>query len=289
MRQPERLEHLRSEAARILEHAIDEYRPAAVFALFSGGHDSLTCTHLAAEILGERLTGVAHIDTGIGIPETQQFVKDACEQYGWSLSIYRATENTYADGRPDPQVYEEIVLEHGFPGGPAHQFMYTRLKQRQVERLVREHRQKRGNKVLLITGVRREESTRRMGTVKEINVVPGGQLWVAPLLNFTSQDQHDYMAATGLPRNPVKEKLCMSGECLCGAFAHKGELSEIAYWYPEVADRIRRLEQAVLTKHGRTNGWEGADKDFKDNRQAFLPLCVGCEHKAELAQLEGGA
>ncbi|SDL78376.1 3'-phosphoadenosine 5'-phosphosulfate sulfotransferase (PAPS reductase)/FAD synthetase [Modicisalibacter muralis] len=280
-----RLEALRSEASRILETAIEQYQPAAVFALFSGGHDSLTCTHMAAEILGERLTGVAHIDTGIGIPETQQFVKDVCGHYKWPLQIYRASENTYANGTPNPQVYEEIILEHGFPGGPAHQFMYTRLKGRQVERLVRDYRGKRGNKVMLITGVRREESTRRMGTVREVNVVSGGQVWVAPMINVTSQDQHDYMAACELPRSPVKEKLCMSGECLCGAFAHRGELAEIAYWYPDVADRIHRLEQAVLAKHGRTNGWEGRDDDFKYNRQGFLPLCVGCEQRAELASV----
>lgn len=282
-----RLSDLRREARRILETAIDEYQPAAVFALFSGGHDSLTCTHMAAEILGDRLNGVVHIDTGIGIPETQQFVKDVCAERGWPLSIYRAVENTFADGTPNPQVYEDIVLEHGFPGGPAHQFMYTRLKQRQVERLVRDHRCKRGGKVLLITGVRREESTRRMGTVQEVNAVKGGQIWVAPVLNFTSQDQHDYMVAHDLPKNPVKQKLCMSGECLCGAFAHKGELAEIEYWYPEVGARIRRLEQSVLAAHGRTNGWEGADKDFKDNRQAFLPLCTGCEYAAEQAAIGG--
>ncbi|WP_110642496.1 phosphoadenosine phosphosulfate reductase family protein [Salinicola sp. CPA57] len=264
----------------IIESAIEEHQPTAIFALFSGGHDSLTCTHVAAEILGDRLTGVAHIDTGIGIPETQQFVRDVCNVYHWPLSIYRAVDNAYADGTPNPQVYEDIVLEHGFPGAPAHQFMYTRLKQRQVERLVRDHRGKRGNKVMLITGVRREESRRRMGHVQPVNVQKGGQVWVAPVLNMTSQDQHDYMAAHALPRNPVKEKLCMSGECLCGAYAHPGELSEIAYWYPDVADRIRKLEQAVLAKHGRTNGWEGRDDDFKDNRQMFMPLCVGCESRA---------
>ncbi|MEO2090883.1 MAG: hypothetical protein ABGY75_15495, partial [Gemmataceae bacterium] len=69
-----------------------------------------------------------------------------------------------------------------------------------------------------------------------------GRVWVAPLLNWSHEDKHAYLDAHLLPRNPVVEKLCMSGECLCGAFARKGELDEIAFWYPETAARIRALE-----------------------------------------------
>ena len=268
----------------ILERAIEKYKPAAIFALFSGGHDSLVSTHVAANALGDRLNGVVHIDTGIGIPETQEFVKATCEDFGWPLKIYRAIDNTKADGTPDPKDYEAIIMEHGFPGASAHQYMYNNLKLRQVERLVREHRGKRGKKVMLITGVRREESSRRMGTIKDDIQVPpkaGGQVWVAPMIAHTSQDQYEYMHEHGLPRNPVKDKLCMSGECLCGAFAHEGELKEIEFWYPEVAARIKRLEQRVLAKYGKSHGWEGCDFDLHDDRQQMLPLCMGCANRAE--------
>lgn len=61
-------------------------------------------------------------------------------------------------------------------------------------------------------------------------------------MNWSHADKHAYLDAHRLPRNPVVERLCMSGECLCGAFARKGELDEIAFWYPEVAARIRALE-----------------------------------------------
>lgn len=270
-------------STEIIENAVAEHKPAAIFALFSGGHDSLVSTHFAANILGNRLDGVVHIDTGIGIPETQEFVKAICETFCWPLKIYRALENTKADGTPDPKDYEAIIMEHGFPGPSAHQYMYNNLKLRQVERLVREHRGKRGRKVMLITGVRIEESSRRMGTVKDIQVPPkgGGQVWVAPMLHHTSQDQHDYMAMHGLPRNPVKDKLCMSGECLCGAFAHKGELQEIEFWYPAVAARIKRLEQRVLAKYGQCSGWEGSDFGIHDDRQQMLPLCAGCANRID--------
>jgi hypothetical protein len=37
----------------------------------------------------------------------------------------------------------------------------------------------------------------------------------------------------------------MSGECLCGAFAHKDELAEVEMFFPDVAAQIRELEVEV--------------------------------------------
>lgn len=35
----------------------------------------------------------------------------------------------------------------------------------------------------------------------------------------------------------------MSGECLCGAFAKPGELDEIRFWYPAMADELGLKEE----------------------------------------------
>ena len=164
----------------ILIDAVGEHQPAAIVCLFSGGHDSYTVTHFAANLLKDRLTMVAHIDTGIGIPETQQFVKDRCEAHGWPLKIYRAKENVKADGTPDPMIYEDIVKANGFPGAHAHRFMYVKLKGRQVDRIAREYK---GEKVMFISGVRQEESVRRMGTAKEVQAT-GRKIWVAPFVHM---------------------------------------------------------------------------------------------------------
>jgi len=79
------------EAGSILNCAIDEYRPTKIFALLSGGHDSLTATAAAYQMIGNEIDAVVHIDTGIGIPETQQFVIDVCAKNNWPLLIYRAS------------------------------------------------------------------------------------------------------------------------------------------------------------------------------------------------------
>ena len=241
-------------ARAILEIAIESHSPKHIFGLFSGGHDSCTVTHFVASALGDKMDGVVHINTGIGIPQTRQYVRETCQHYGWNLLEYKATENTKADGSPDPIIYENLCLRFGFPGAFGHGLMYNRLKERQLRRLARDYKASPKQPMMLISGCRREESIRRMGTVKEID--PQGRIvWVAPFADMTAVDCGRYMEAHDIKRNPVKDLLHMSGECLCGAFAHKGELEEIELWYPEVASRIKEIEQKVR-KAGFPWGWE---------------------------------
>lgn len=64
----------------VLDAAVEEHAPSHVFALFSGGHDSLCSTALAAK--HSAFTAAVHINTGIGIPETREFVRSTCEERG---------------------------------------------------------------------------------------------------------------------------------------------------------------------------------------------------------------
>lgn len=271
--------HKLTKSSEILNCAIDKYQPKKIFALLSGGHDSLTATAAAYSILENEIAGVIHIDTGIGIPETQQFVIDVCAANDWPLTIYRASENTKSDGSPDPMIYDDIVIKNGFPGPAAHRIMYAKLKQRQIRRAVREHKEKFSDKIMFISGVRLAESTRRMGNVKEV-YKDGAQVWVSPMLEFEDSDQSQLMKEWDMPRNPVKDKLCMSGECLCGAFAQKGELAELKIWYPQVAQRIENLQVRVAAA-GHVGSWESnKPKRAKGNPKTDnLMMCVKCEDK----------
>src|SRR5215510_12342595 len=96
----------------VIEQAVLEYQPACVLGLFSGGHDSVTSTHIAAQHPAFR--GVLHVNTGIGIEETREYVRQVCRDQGWPL-------------------IEEHAMEKGLPGGPIdHGIMYQRLKDDQV-------------------------------------------------------------------------------------------------------------------------------------------------------------
>lgn len=282
-------------ARRTLGSAIAEHRPNHIFSLFSGGHDSVSVTHFAASTLGNGLAGIVHINTGIGIPETRQYVRETCKSFGWNLLEYKATENTNAKGEPDPQVYEDLVVRLGFPGARTkangHGMMYARLKERQLRRLARDYGASSKHPIMLIAGCRKEESTRRMGNTKAIDR-QGRFVWVNPFLDMTALDCSEYMKREGIPRNPVKDRLHISGECLCGAFAKPGELSEIELWYPKTAAHIKRIE-AKVREAGFPWGWEESPPAWWTNRQtakkagqsdAFEEeaereiqyLCVGC-------------
>lgn len=94
------LAQLEQQGLDLLEQSIRDHQPEQVWALFSGGHDSVVSTHLAAQ--HPRFSGVVHIDTGTGIGEAEEYVRELCDRFGWPLRIYRARENVRGDGTPDP-------------------------------------------------------------------------------------------------------------------------------------------------------------------------------------------
>lgn len=220
-----------AEGQRIVREARDEHLPLKTFVLVSGGNDSMVLLDFASRFLTD-IEAVAHVNTGIGIPQTNEFVREQVPRFG-----FRLIEMT------PPIPYDELVLTKwgGFPGPQAHRYTYQMLKERCVRALIRQFRTARGQRFLLLAGVRKAESARRMGMADAIRRV-GGQVWTNPLLWWDDADMAEYRERYVVPQSEVAKHLHMSGECLCGAFAHPGELDEIAFFYPAVAARIRALE-----------------------------------------------
>lgn len=253
---------------RLLDIAIRRYKPVAVFGMLSGGHDSLCATHMVSR--HPAFTGAVHINTGIGVEETRQFVRRVSQEMRWELWEYRAVDQG--------EDYDELVLEYGFPGPFHHRKMYSRLKERALDQVLRDFKTKRSDRIMLVTGVRRYESTRRMGTVQSINR-RGAKLWVAPLTWFQSRHKHAYMEKHSLPRNEVVDQLHMSGECLCGAFAKPGELEWLEFCgFSDVVERIRKLESQVEERGISRCRW-GTGREHQVSSEAPGFLCVGCENR----------
>ena len=251
---------------QIVEKAL-AYNPVAIFAMLSGGDGSLGTTHWCME----NIPGceVLHINTGIGIERTRDFVRETCAKQGWKLTEIRAKEDCGQD-------YEAIVEEHGFPGPAGHQFMYARLKERCVEKVVRERKTKRSDKVALFTGICHDDSVRRSGYGgREVNF-KGAQMWVNPMYWAGQSFIYHHLKQSGLARNPVAVELGMSGECLCGAYASKGELAIVRRVCPRSADRIEALQARVVDKH--PWGWEGSPPTARDKAtvEMFQPMCTNC-------------
>jgi hypothetical protein len=251
------------------------HNPVAIFALFSGGDGSLAATKWAMD----NVPGceVLHINTGIGLKRTGQFVRETCEREGWPLTVIRAKEDCGQD-------YDEIVAEHGFPGPASHSLMYRRLKERCIEHIVRQRKTVRSDKVMLLTGICHDDSQRRSGYGGGEITFKGAQMWVNHLYWAGQSWREQYVRDTGIPRNPVSCELGMSGECGCGAFASPGELAIWRRVEPEFGERIDRLQTSCRAK-GVPARWE--DRPPKERDQAtpdfFSPLCVNCLKSERLA------
>lgn len=245
----------------VMNEAIEEYKPSKKYVLFSGGNDSTGLLYRC--IQAGMCDAAVHINTGIGIEETREFVRTTCAD--WNVPLIEMHP---------PRSYDDIVMAEGFPGPGAHRFMYTRLKERAIRQLVRENKRDRKDRIMLITGVRKSESTRRMAHVDYIWRV-GAQLWVAPLSDYTKGDLIDYRLENNLPENEVSALLHMSGECLCGAFAKPGELADIEKFYPKTAQRIKDLEKRVAESGQKNCVWGKRPKGRKMTVPAG-PLCTNC-------------
>lgn len=216
--------------------------------LFSGGNDSTTLAHL----FRDKATHAIHANTTIGAEETRQYVRDVCT--GWALNLIEVLpDDTYEDlilGRVKTKA-GDIVWPGGFPGPGAHGFIYQRIKERALDKarhvLGIANSTKRAG--VFIAGRRRLESDRRSDI--PLHESDGSVIWVSPIANWSKLDMNTYRllhrdSDNPVPRNWVADLMHMSMECLCGAYAHQGELAEIRQWFPHIAAEIDRLQALVM-------------------------------------------
>ncbi|MGH2666102.1 hypothetical protein [Flavobacterium sp.] len=269
------------DSKRIFEYAIKKSKPDVIIALVSGGDDSIAAMTVA-KLVGN-IDYVVHVDTTVGIQAVTDFVKDYVKD---PLIIARTNEETY----------EELVLEHGFPGPGQHQTMYIKLKERAL-RLVQRRFQLEGSfcridgktahkreipliyhpnhtdieclvvkkperRIMYISGGRKDESIRRMGTVKEFHK-EGNQYWCSIIANWSKQDIYELQKSENLQRSPTSKILGRSGECNCGSYGFIEEVQEMEHFFPNDPNvkMIIRLQKELQSKghkycnygHGRQN------------------------------------
>lgn len=220
----------------IVTAAEDQWGPfQSRVCLFSGGNDSLAVAHRCRDAY-ETLVWV---DTGTAVPGVAEFVQRAADWLKKPVEVYPAPEGEY----------ERIVLGGGagealgFPGPAQHARCYVNLKERAIETMLRMHKgEKRSNRVLALTGVRRAESTRRSGRPETSK--RGALVFAAPLIDWSTPDLHRYRAEHELPESDVAALLHRSGECNCGAFAAPGEREMLRGLWPEwFEEKIGTLER----------------------------------------------
>ena len=247
----------------IINNAVAEHKPSHVFALFSGGHDSVCALRVAIE--HPQFRAAVFIDTGTGIPETREYVHETCRALGVKLYEFRTP----------PEVYEGMVLKHGFPGPAQHPTCYSLLKERRLRDLTREFKQHARDRIVLVSGVRREESVRRMGTAQEVTR-DGARVFVNPIIDWKATDRLPFMVEHGIAPSQVVANLHRSGECNCGAYATPGELDFVEMFYPTFAAELRDLERRAFERVPHAARWGERPSEPIPQEQMWLPLCQDC-------------
>jgi 3'-phosphoadenosine 5'-phosphosulfate sulfotransferase (PAPS reductase)/FAD synthetase len=244
--------------------------------MVSGGNDSMTAAEVT-KALNIPVDFVIHCRTGTGIPDTTEYVRSMAEKYGAYI------EESAGDK------YEKYVLRKGFfgRGRIAHTYAYHLLKSQQFRKAISRHirQRKRNRTVLLLNGVRVDESENRKYNLPDtINIDPSSKnnIWVNIIHHWTKQDCTDFLDSCAIKRNPVMQKLCRSGECMCGTMQEPAARVEASYYYPEWGAWLDELESRVIQdfpwRWGEDipRGWiqeqNGQLQLFPD----FQPACQSC-------------
>lgn len=279
----------------VLDRVLAAFPVVATIGLFSGGNDSVVVNHL----FRHRVDAIAHVNTGTGIRETTQHVRDVAAAWGLPLHELHPKHS-----------YRNLVLGNvlstrgknigrqvwkGFPGPAGHSVMYRRLKDEPLQRLRGQIIGRRGrtHNVVYLGGMRWAETDRRFRNAEEVDR-EGSLLWVSPIVHWTDDHMREYRARhrctlphqhadhmlcrpDALPLNEVTVHLHMSGECLCGAFAKPGELEEIEFFYPHAAKPLRDLQREVEAAGLVACKWGQRPPGERTHRRPAGRLCAKCD------------
>jgi 3'-phosphoadenosine 5'-phosphosulfate sulfotransferase (PAPS reductase)/FAD synthetase len=277
----------------ILRLAFEKYhrppkRPIAnIVALYSGGYDSATATHVAKAWATQHVPDIPFlvlaVDTLLSADGWRNYVSDYAWEQRWDLSIAEPT---------NPDWYEQWVTEHGFPHTKQiHTMLFQKLKEDAYLAFMKQIKPSWFERTLFISGIRAEESEEREG-FEPVNQPPRGgtAVFANPIFYWSMTDRTRYMIENGLPMdNPFYGTLGGSGDCYCNWHGYN-RVDELEQKSPTLGAKIRPLHEECRAKHGYGYGEKpkGARRklSYEDKlKEGNLPLftehgpmlCRGCK------------
>lgn len=200
---------------------------------------------------------VLYLVTNTGLAENTDYVLETCRDFGWPCLVY-----------PAPMSLARFAMTYGFPGSAFHTVAYIYFKERQLQYLAGS----KSGKPHYYTGVRTDESDRRAKTIADEPVVEARQwYWHAPIREWTNDDVAEYRRRHNLPPNPVTDTIHRSGDCYCGAYAHRDELlvDLRAGEYDAHAEWVHDVERAVQAYRGRVDFFKTEYPEKADLADAY--------------------
>jgi hypothetical protein len=259
----------------VIDKAIIDFKPKAIVMMLSGGDDSTTAYEVCKS-LNVPIDLVVHGYTRTGIYETTQFAVKQAERHKDKIVIADAGN-----------AYENYVMRKGFfgSGENAHNYAYHILKIQHFRRVVSANirKRRRNYPILFINGGRRQESKRRLITMKEpykIDLSQNNNIWVNIINEYTKHNCIDFIEGNNIERSPVAKNLCRSGECMCGTMQSIGDRNEASFFYPKWGKWLDELEKKVIKTHPWKWG-ENINKyhlaEMKGQTNLFKPMCQDCK------------
>ena len=236
----------------IVDEVINTYKKSKFYVMCSGGKDSISVTDFIARKYPKQFQGIIHIDTTVGIKAGRIWLEEYAEKQGWNMEVVVSD---------DRDVYTNLVKKFGFPSYGVHTIIMRKLKiipLRDVWHKVKED----NSDICLMGGVRAMESIKRMANY-EMPVGADHRMWFAnPFFYKTKEWVLRYLFENGLEKSPINDIMGFSGECNCGSFAGKEELSKIYHVDRSLYNYFRGLEDWIanectdpyVKKHGKYGG-----------------------------------
>jgi len=216
--------------------------PRTIHCFFSGGRDSALACYIAFQVAGLRnwKYKLIHIDTTIGLEETEDYVRRYAEWLGAELVVIR----------PDHTFEEYVAMypywPHVYP--PQMRWCYHKLKRIPFERYLKMN-YRDGD--LLVLGVRRSESLFREREYNSVFTAKyyseskvQAKVWL-PLLHVTDDRIDELIEKLGIPKSPVWRIIGSSGECFCLAGATKRKVAQAVKAYPELGERLIKIDDII--------------------------------------------
>lgn len=274
------------ESSREILRQAYEYSPYAIVVAFSGGDDSLTVMELL-KYLEVKVDMAIFANTQTAFPATVDFVRNYC-----SKNEVRLIETL---PKKENRIFSR-VKEKGFYGlgKRAHNISFGTLKGMPIEKAISKHirQYKGGRKVIVFSGIRRNESRDRRNAKKyetpfyrrKLGKYKGRDryhpnIWVSLIHAWEKEDCLEFLDWRGVERNPISIKYNRSGDCHCGSAISEPELnmSQLIKDAPSVAQEIADAD-AYCKDKGLPRWAEGINDPGGDVYDLSCPdLCSKCE------------
>jgi len=244
--------------------------------MLSGGDDSITALKVAL-MLGVRIDYIIHGVTGTGLKDVRKYVHSVAELC--NIKLIEANAGS---------AFEDYVKRKGFfgVGTTAHSFSYHILKVNPFDRAISKYIRKGvpGRKILLLNGVRVEESDNRADNFGDNPYrETRNNIWVNIIHWFTKKECLTLLEAENFKRSPVAMALGRSGECNCGTMQDEAGRIACSMYDPEWGEWMKSIRRYVIQNFG----WDISQNPNKKRMQeirdevakldTFQPMCVGCK------------